>query len=130
MTVEKTYWLIESSNHESIIKDAFSMAKEAHDHQLRDSGAPYLTHPLSVAGLYKLLFPDDDVGIAACIIHDVLEKSSITAMQIYKFFGYAGHTGHRLSFIVDALTKRPLASFPTRNDQLQELYSWFFPACY
>ena len=82
MRIKKNELVLNVAKHISIIKDARSMAIEAHYKDLRDSGKPYITHPISVAESYYEYFPNDKIGLAASLIHDVIEKSSIRAFLV------------------------------------------------
>lgn len=52
---------------------ALPVARKLHDRQYRKSGEPYLTHPLKVCSTLISYGIDDDVTLAAAILHDVLE---------------------------------------------------------
>ena len=69
------------------IRQAYYVAEKAHRGQLRDSGDPYITHPLSVAQILAELRMDDDT-IAAGLLHDVLEDCpESTPEDISEAFG-------------------------------------------
>jgi GTP pyrophosphokinase len=68
------------------IKDAFRFSDEAHLGQFRQSGAPYITHPIAVAEIltdWRL----DGAAIQAALLHDVLEDSGIPKQQLIERFG-------------------------------------------
>ncbi len=52
---------------------ALPAARKLHDGQYRKSGEPYFTHPLKVCSTLISYGVDDDVTLAAAILHDVLE---------------------------------------------------------
>lgn len=52
---------------------ALPVARKLHDGQYRKSGEPYFTHPLKVCSTLISYGIDDDVTLAAAILHDVLE---------------------------------------------------------
>ena len=52
---------------------ALPVARKFHDGQYRKSGEPYFTHPLKVCSTLISYGIDDDVTLAAAILHDVLE---------------------------------------------------------
>lgn len=54
------------------VRYAYYVAEELHSGQMRDSGEPYITHPLAVAHILADLHMDEDT-IAAALMHDVLE---------------------------------------------------------
>ena len=59
------------------IREAFALAYEAHKEQFRESGEPYVTHPLSVAEIVCEMGLDADSVIAA-LLHDTVEDTSVT----------------------------------------------------
>lgn len=56
------------------IRFAYYVAEQAHKKQVRQTGEPYITHPLAVAQILADLDMDDD-ALAAALLHDVLEDS-------------------------------------------------------
>lgn len=63
------------------IQKAINLATEAHDNQKRKlSGAPYITHPLSVGLILARIGADEEVIIAG-ILHDVLEDSKMEGLR-------------------------------------------------
>ncbi len=82
-----------------LIKNAFDVAKDAHEGQRRKSGEPYIFHPIAVA---KITANDIGLGataIASALLHDVVEDTPITHDEIYSKFG------EKISRIVRGLTK-------------------------
>jgi GTP pyrophosphokinase len=65
---------------------AYIFARDAHDTQLRKSGEPYITHPLEAAKLLLRLSPDL-VTVQSCILHDVIEDTPRTEVDIERLFG-------------------------------------------
>ena len=57
-----------------LIEKAYNFAQQAHEGQLRNSGEPYITHPLAVAKILAGLGLDDNT-IAAGLLHDVVEDT-------------------------------------------------------
>lgn len=55
---------------------ALPLGRKLHDGQYRKSGEPYFTHPLKVCSTLISLGVDDDITLAAAILHDVLEDCS------------------------------------------------------
>src|SRR5690242_7560253 len=69
------------------IRYAYYLAEKAHAGQTRESGEPYVTHPLAVANILSDLRMDDD-SIAAALLHDVIEDCpAITPEEITRLFG-------------------------------------------
>lgn len=59
-------------------------AEKAHDGQMRQSGEPYITHPIAVAQILVELGMDTET-ICAGLLHDVVEDTSSTIEEIKKF---------------------------------------------
>ncbi len=69
------------------IRYAYFMAEAAHSGQVRDSGEPYIVHPLHVAEIVFELHMDDDTIVAA-LLHDVLEDCPrISQEELTELFG-------------------------------------------
>ena len=82
------------------IKSAFSYASDLHSGQFRQSGDPYISHPVEVARIVAELGLDTD-SICAALLHDVVEDCSdrTNLDALAKLFG-AG-----VAELVDGLTK-------------------------
>lgn len=81
------------------LADAFRLAQEAHEGQQRkDTGAPYLTHPLRVAKLVQEAGFGED-ATAAALLHDVVEDSDVGPSEI------ASRFGSHVAEVVSALTE-------------------------
>jgi (p)ppGpp synthase/HD superfamily hydrolase len=76
---------------------AVALAFAAHEGQVDKAGRPYIDHPLRV----MLKIQDDEARMAA-VLHDVLEDSDITVVDLYE----QGCPVDVVSAVV-ALTKRP-----------------------
>lgn len=68
------------------IHHAFTIASQAHGGQQRASGEPYITHALAVAEILVQLRLDPEAIIAA-ILHDVVEDTTVSLVDIEKWFG-------------------------------------------
>ena len=82
----------------SLIEKAYHVADEAHKDQLRKSGEPYIIHPLCVAIILADIELDKE-SIAAGLLHDVVEDTNVTDVQIREMFGVD------VALIVDGVTK-------------------------
>jgi GTP pyrophosphokinase len=80
------------------IRRAFEFASEAHATQLRESGDPYITHPLAVAETLADLQLDASTLIAA-LLHDVAEDCDVPITELEARFGA------EVSRLVDGVTK-------------------------
>ncbi|MBI3604222.1 MAG: bifunctional (p)ppGpp synthetase/guanosine-3',5'-bis(diphosphate) 3'-pyrophosphohydrolase [Nitrospirae bacterium] len=65
---------------------AYEFSAEAHEGQIRQSGEPYLRHPLAVAGVLTSL-RSDVPAIVAGLLHDTLEDTLATSDVLEKKFG-------------------------------------------
>ena len=84
-------------NPETLTK-AYNFALKAHKNQKRDSGDPYLTHPVAVANILTEL-KLDSATIATGLLHDTIEDTKITYDIVQKEFG------SEVADLVDGVTK-------------------------
>jgi guanosine-3',5'-bis(diphosphate) 3'-pyrophosphohydrolase len=96
--IDSSYQKI-SSKGQKIIHQALIIAYNGHDGQMRKSGEPYIHHPIQVAKIVAKDIGLDYISIAAAILHDTVEDTSITLDDLNKSFGL------EISRIVDGLTK-------------------------
>ena len=68
-----------------VIYIAYKLAKAAHKGQYRKSGAPYIDHPVQIAYIAAEL-EMDVIGIAAALMHDVIEDTPYTFNDIKSFY--------------------------------------------
>ena len=68
------------------ITQAYQLANDAHQGQMRASGEPYITHPIAVAAILVELGMDTDTLVAA-LLHDVVEDTDYTLEQLEKSYG-------------------------------------------
>ncbi len=82
------------------IKKAFDYAALLHEGQRRESGEPYISHPLAVAEIVATLGLDSD-SICAALLHDTVEDcgGKTDLKEIEKRFGAD------VALLVDGLTK-------------------------
>src|SRR5271170_3803838 len=97
----------------SIVKKAYDYSLKYHEGQMRASGEPYLVHPLEVA-LVLAEMKMDPVAIAAGLLHDSVEDTSVTIVDIRKEFG------EQVAHIVEGVTKISKIDFATREEQQAE----------
>ena len=84
-------------NPETLSK-AYNFALNAHKDQKRDSGDPYLSHPVAVASLLSDL-KLDSATIATGLLHDTIEDTKTTYSTVKKEFG------KEVADLVDGVTK-------------------------
>src|SRR5436190_2827933 len=80
------------------IRRAYTFAAEAHAPQLRESGEPYINHPLAVAETLASLHMDT-ATIVAALCHDVTEDCHIPGSELESRFG------REVARLVDGVTK-------------------------
>src|SRR5215468_3336469 len=96
-----------------LIKKAYDYSLKVHTGQTRASGEPYLVHPLEVA-LVLAEMKMDTVAVAAGLLHDSVEDTSVTINDIRKEFG------EQVAHIVEGVTKISKIDFATREEQQAE----------
>lgn len=92
------------------LEAAYSLAVEAHDGQFRQSGEPYVTHPLIVTEILAD-YGMDEATLVAAILHDVVEDSGTTLEEIVDRFG------EEVGELIDGVTKLDRIKFSTREEQ-------------
>jgi guanosine-3',5'-bis(diphosphate) 3'-pyrophosphohydrolase len=81
-----------------LIERAYDTAAQMHAGQSRNSGDPYITHPLAVATILAELGTDHDT-ICAALLHDTVEDTNYTLSQLRQDFG------ENIASLVDGVTK-------------------------
>ncbi len=97
------------------VRQAYRFADEAHLGQIRNSGEPYITHPIAVAAQcadWKL----DAQALMAALLHDALEDCSVTKIELIERFGSP------VAELVDGLTKLEKLHFNTREENQAESF--------
>ena len=114
ITFEKFINLIKKYNddeeHINQIKKAYDYAKDLHEGQFRQSGEPYIIHPLNVAYILAEMHADTDT-ICAGLLHDTLEDTNITKGEIIEEFNV------NVASLVDGVTKISKMNFSSKQDQ-------------
>ncbi|MBX9925849.1 MAG: bifunctional (p)ppGpp synthetase/guanosine-3',5'-bis(diphosphate) 3'-pyrophosphohydrolase [Hyphomicrobiaceae bacterium] len=83
---------------EALLNRAYVYAMKKHGDQKRRNGDPYFSHPLEVAAILTGL-KLDDATIATALLHDVIEDTDGTRVEIDQMFG------PKIAELVDGLTK-------------------------
>ena len=97
------------------VRRAYRFADEAHLGQLRNSGEPYITHPIAVAAQcaeWKL----DAQALMAALLHDAIEDCGVTKPELIERFGAP------VAELVDGLTKLDKLQFNTREENQAESF--------
>lgn len=82
-----------------VITKAFNFANQAHKGVKRQSGEPYIMHPLAVAKIVCNEIGLGSTSICSALLHDVVEDTDYTVEDIENIFG------PKIAHIVDGLTK-------------------------
>lgn len=96
-----------------MLDKAYHLAERAHDGQFRRSGEPYICHPLHVAMLLVDLGMDTE-SLAAALMHDVVEDTSVTLDELESQFGAD------VAHMVDGVTKLTKIKFSSVEEQQAE----------
>ena len=88
-----------SSVDEEIVRRAFRLSYWAHRNDRRQTGEPYIIHPLAVAMIVAQEIRCDDISVAAALLHDVVEDTELTLDLIRAEFGDS------MAVLIDGLTK-------------------------
>jgi GTP diphosphokinase / guanosine-3',5'-bis(diphosphate) 3'-diphosphatase len=97
----------------SSIKKAYEFSQEHHKGQARESGEPYLAHPLQVATILAEM-QLDTTAITAGLLHDAVEDTSVTIDQIKTEFG------EQVAHIVEGVTKISKIDFASSEEAQAE----------
>ncbi len=111
MRIEDVLKEVEKYNKEEVenVKKAYEFASVAHKDQKRESGEPYIIHPLHVCmNLTKL--KADGATLCAGLLHDVVEDTAFTLAEIEQIFG------SDVAHLVDGVTKISNMHFNTKNE--------------
>src|SRR5688572_13416319 len=89
--------------------DAYRFSEAAHAGQTRQSGEPYISHPLAVTEILAGWHMDSQALMAA-LLHDVMEDTSVTKDEISDTFG------RPVAELVDGLSKLDKIEFQSAED--------------
>ena len=112
MTIEDLLEIIKDYNPDevSIIKKAYDYANMLHKGQYRQSGEPYIIHPLNVAYILAEMHADRDT-VCAGLLHDTLEDTEATKEDIAELFN------KNVANLVDGVTKLAKMNFSSKEEQ-------------
>jgi guanosine-3',5'-bis(diphosphate) 3'-pyrophosphohydrolase len=95
------------------VQRAFEFAADSHQGQLRQSGEPFINHPLGVAHILADLGMDTTT-LEAALLHDVVEDTDLALGDIRREFG------DEVASIVDGLTKLDRIEYRSREQEQAE----------
>lgn len=97
----------------TLLEKAYRLAANAHEGQLRESGDPYISHPVAVAHILAGLELDTTTIIAG-LLHDTVEDTNCTYDEIKSTFG------EDTAILVDGVTKLDRIPYTTKEEQQAE----------
>ena len=97
------------------VRDAYNLAREAHSGQRRASGDDFVSHAVEVATILATLGLDTD-SLVSGLVHDVVEDTSVSVVDIEKRFG------KNVATIVEGVTKIGRVEFRSNTEQQVENY--------
>jgi guanosine-3',5'-bis(diphosphate) 3'-pyrophosphohydrolase len=95
------------------LQEAYKFAAEQHNGQMRDSGEPYMVHPLSVTMILAEM-QMDTVCLQTGLLHDVVEDTSVNLDEIQRRFG------PEVGACVDGVTKLSKLHLQSREERQAE----------
>src|SRR6202142_4048834 len=98
---------------QALIKKAYEFSERHHKGQQRESGEPYLVHPLEVAILLAEMRLDA-TAIVAGLLHDAVEDTTVTVDEIKAEFG------EQVAHIVEGVTKISKIDFASSEEAQAE----------
>jgi GTP pyrophosphokinase len=105
--------------YDGTLRRAFELADGAHAGQRRASGESYIEHPLAVAEILADMEMDMPT-IAAAILHDVVEDTTVTSEEV------AGRFGGEIANLVEGVTKLTRIPYQSKEDaQVENLRKMF-----
>ncbi|MFR8960507.1 MAG: RelA/SpoT family protein, partial [Enterococcus faecalis] len=99
--------------HVELVQKALTYAEKAHEGQVRQSGEPYIIHPIQVAGILAELHMDPHT-VATGFLHDVVEDTDVTLDDLKEEFG------EDIAMLVDGVTKLGKIKYKSHEEQLAE----------
>ena len=109
------------SHDRALLCEAYAFGEHAHTGQFRQSGEPYITHPLAVSGVCAHWQLDID-ALRAALLHDTVEDCGVTHEAIAEAFGPT------VSALVRGLTKLDQLEFQSREEAQAENFRKMFMA--
>ena len=117
--LQEKFELVFNPQQVELLNRALAYATKMHSNQFRESGEPYITHPIAVA---TILF---DLGLdcatlAAALLHDCVEDTAATDEEIRKLFG------DEIAELVAGVTKLDKIKFKSKEEEQAENFRRMF----
>ncbi len=93
----------------AVIRKAYQLARRQHEGQMRQTGEPYITHPVAVTEIlanYGL----DSQTLCAALLHDTVEDTDLTLEEV------GGEFGDVVAQLIDGVTKLDRIKFGSREE--------------
>src|SRR4030081_3884643 len=95
------------------LESAYQFSESAHEGQFRQSGDPYISHPIAVAQILAQWHLDGQ-ALTAALLHDVMEDTAVTKTEISDKFG------KHVADLVDGVSKLDRIEFQTQEEAQAE----------
>jgi guanosine-3',5'-bis(diphosphate) 3'-pyrophosphohydrolase len=102
-----------NEEHTAFVQKACDFSAYVHKEQYRQSGEPYIMHPIQVAGILADLKMDPET-VSAGFLHDTVEDTLITLGDVEELFG------KDVAVIVDGVSKISKIKYKSNQEQLAE----------
>ena len=117
--LKSRYKTVFDAKQSAVLDKICDYSYKMHDGQLRESGEPYITHPIAVANLLLDIGLDYST-IGAAVLHDVIEDTKATLADIKKLFG------EEIAELVDGVTKLDKITFKSKEEEQAENFRRMF----
>ncbi len=117
--LKEKFELVFNPQQVELLNRALDYATKMHANQFRESGEPYITHPIAVASILFDLGLDCST-LAAALLHDCVEDTAATDEEIRKLFG------NEIAELVAGVTKLDKIKFKSKEEEQAENFRRMF----
>ena len=117
--LKEKFELVFNPQQVELLNRALDYATKMHANQFRESGEPYITHPIAVASILFDLGLDCST-LAAALVHDCVEDTAATDEEIRKLFG------DEIAELVAGVTKLDKIKFKSKEEEQAENFRRMF----